>query len=61
MRHDFAAVLFFQAQRFFERESVRLVGFKSDVGFANPRAVTGDRQGRVLRGNLLDADTDFHD
>ncbi len=60
-RHDFAAVLFFQAQRFFERESVRLVGFKSDVGFANPRAVIGDRQGRVLRGNLLDADTDFHD
>ena len=38
--HDFAAVLFLQAQRFFERESVRLIGFKSDVGFANPRAVT---------------------
>ena len=52
-RHDFAAVLFLQAQRFFERVGVRLVGFKSDVGFANPRAAIGNRERRIFRGNLL--------
>ena len=39
---DFAAVFFFQAQRFFEREAVGLVGFKADVGFADPGAAFDD-------------------
>jgi hypothetical protein len=59
--HDLASMLFLQAQRLFQREAIRLVGFKSDVGFANPRAAIGDGQWRVFGGNLLDANTDFHD
>ncbi len=59
--NNLAAMLFLQAQRLFEREAVRLVRFKSDVGFANPCAAIGDGQGRVFRGNLLDANADFHD
>ena len=59
-RHHFAAVLFLQAQRLFEREAVRLVHLEADVGFADPRAVFGDAQRRILGGNLLDADGDLH-
>ena len=58
-RHDLAAVLFLQAQGFFEREAVRLVHLEADVGFANPQAVIGDAQRRILGGNLLDADGDL--
>ena len=50
--HHFAAVLFLQAQRFFEREAVRLVRFKSDVGFANPCAAIGDGQAAHLSREL---------
>ncbi len=57
----FAVVLFLQAQGFFERVAVGLVGFKADVGFANPRAAFDDGEGRVLGGNLFDANADFHD
>ena len=60
-RDDFAAVLFLQAQRFFERVGIRLVGFKSDVGFANPRAAIDNRERRIFGGNLLDANADFHE
>ena len=58
-RHHFAAVLFLQAQRFFERVAIRLVRLKADVGLANPRPAFDNGQGRVLRGNLFDANSDF--
>ena len=58
-RDHFAAVLFLQAQGFLERETVRLVHLKSDVGFADPACV-GDGQRSVFGGNLLDADDDLH-
>ena len=57
MRDHFAAVLFLQAQRFFERVAVRLVHFEADVGFFDP--VAGDRKRRVFGGNLFDTDDDF--
>jgi hypothetical protein len=57
--HDFAALFFFQAQRFFEREAVRLIRFEADVGFADPRAAFDDGERRILGGNLFDADSDF--
>ena len=57
---DFAAVLFLQAQGFFERKAVGLVGFKADVGLSNPRAFADDRKRRVFRGDLLHANSDFH-
>ena len=58
---DFAAVLFFQAQGFFERVGVGLVGFKADVGFADPGAAFDDGERRIFRGNLFDANADFQD
>ena len=58
---DFAAVLFLQAQCFFERVAIGLVCFESDVGFANPRAAFDDGEGRIFGGNLFDADSDFQD
>ena len=60
-RDYFAAMLFFQAQRFFERVAIRLVHFESDIGFADPVAAFDDGERRVFGGNLLDADDDFHD
>ena len=57
--HHFAAMLFFQAQRFFQREAVGLVGFKADVGFADPCAAFDNGERRILRGNLFDADSNF--
>ena len=53
---DLAAVLLFQAQGFFERVTVGLVHFETDVGFLDP--VSGDGEWGVLCGNLLDADDD---
>ncbi len=61
MRDDLAAVLFLQAQRFFERVRIWLVGLKSDVGFANPRAAVDNRERRIFRGNLLYANADFQE
>ena len=58
-RDHFAAVLFFQAQRFFEGEAVRFVGFEPDVGFANPRAAFHNREWRIFGGDLLDANANF--
>jgi hypothetical protein len=55
----FAAVLFLQAQGFFEGVGVGLVGFKADIGFADPGAAFGDGERRVLGGNLFDANADF--
>ncbi len=57
----FAAVFFFQAQRFFERVAIGLVRFEADVGFANPCAAFGDGERRIFRGNLLDANADFQE
>ena len=57
--HDFAAMLFLQAQRFFEREAIGLVRFKPDVGFANPARAFGKAERRILRGNLLNANANF--
>ena len=59
--HDFAALFFFQAQGFFEREAVRLIRFEADVGFADPRAAFDDGERRILGGNLFDADSDFQE
>ncbi len=56
---DFPAMLFFQAQGFFEGVAVRLVHFEADVGFFDP--VSGDGERSVLCGNLLDADDDVHE
>jgi len=58
-RGHFPAVLFLQAQRFFERVAVRLVHFEADVGFLDP--VSGDGQRGVFRGNLIDAHDNFHE
>ena len=41
-RHHFAAVLFLQAQRFFERESVGLVDFETEIALLNPTAAGVD-------------------
>ncbi len=54
----FAAMLFLEAQRFFERVTVGLVHLEADVGLLDP--VSSNRQRRVLRGNLLNADDDVH-
>ena len=58
--HHFAAVLFLQAQAFFEREDIRLVDFKTEVGFLHPGAGRVQPQHGVTGGNLLDANDDFH-
>ena len=49
----------FEAEGFFEGETVRFVRLKSDVRFANPGAGVGNCEGRVFCGNLLHADTDL--
>jgi hypothetical protein len=59
--HYFTAVLFFQAEGFFEGESVGLVGFEADIGFANPGAAFEDGERSVFRGNLFDAHCDFQE
>ena len=59
--HDFAAVFFFQAEGFLEREAIGLVGFEADVRFANPGAAFEDGERRVFRGDLFDADCDFQE
>ena len=57
-RDHFAAVLFLQAQRFFQRVGIRFVHFEADVRFLDP--VSGDGQRGVFGGNLFDADEDVH-
>src|SRR5258707_568481 len=57
-RDDFAAVLFLQAKRFFERVGVGLVHFEADVRLFDP--VAGDGERSVLGGNLFDADENVH-
>ena len=57
--HHFPTVFFFETQCFFQRVAVRLVHFEANVGFFNP--VTGDGKRRILGGNLLDTNDDFHD
>ncbi len=52
-------MFFLQAQSFLERETVRLIHFKSDVSFANPGSV-GNDQRSIFGGHLLDADDDLH-
>ena len=61
MRDHFAAVLFLQAQRFFERVAVGLVRFEADVGFADPGAAIANGERSIFGGNLLDADADFQE
>ena len=58
-RHDFAAVLFFQAQGFFERVSCRARSFRNRCRFRGSK-LSGDAERSVLGGNLLDADDDVH-
>ena len=58
---DFAAVFFLQAEGFFEGEAIGLVRFEADVGFANPCAAFDDGEGRVLGGDLFDANADFQE
>ena len=53
-RHDFAAVLFLQLQRLFQRVGVRLVDLVAEIDFLDPFAGGVDAQLRVARGHLLD-------
>jgi len=55
---DFPAVLFLEAEGFFEGVAVGFVHFKADVGFLDP--VSGDGQRGVFCGDLFDADEDVH-
>src|SRR5216683_3094251 len=57
-RDHFPAVFFLQPQSFFQRVTVRLVHFEPDVRFLDP--VSRDRQWCVFRGNLFDANDNFH-
>src|SRR5262249_50081930 len=59
-RNHFATVFFFESQGFFQGVAIWLVGFKADVGFANPCAGFDDGEGGVFRGDLFDAYSDFH-
>jgi hypothetical protein len=52
-------VFFLQAKSFLERETVRLIHFKSDVGLADPSAI-GNYQGGVFGGDLLYANNNLH-
>src|SRR5207249_956004 len=57
---DFAGVLFLEAERFFERVSVRLVQFVAGVLLANPDSGFVEARLPLARGYLFDADGDFH-
>ena len=59
-RDHFAAVLFLQLQRFFERVSIGLVDLEGKIVLLNPTAAGVDAELRVARGDLLDGDEDFH-
>ena len=52
---------FFQAEGFFEGETVGLVGFEADVRFANSGAAIDDGERRVSAGDLFYANSDFQD
>ena len=55
---NFPTVFFLEPQCFLERVAVGLVHLKADVGFLDP--VSGDRQRRIFRGDLLDTHDDVH-
>ncbi len=57
--HHFAAVLLFLAQRFFEREGVRLVDFVGNV-FADPGAGLVQLERRIFLRHLFHADQNLH-
>src|ERR1700739_2942283 len=59
-RYHLASMLLSEPQRLLERKTVRLVHFKPDIRFADPRAGIGDVQRRIFGGNLLDANGDLH-
>src|SRR5580704_2804070 len=59
-RHHLASMLFFEPQGFLQREAIRLVHFKADVGFTDPGAIFGNVQRRIFSRNLLDANCNFH-
>ena len=48
-RHHFAAVLFLEAQGFFERKAVGLVHLESDIGFADPERRRRCAEARLWR------------
>ena len=50
---NFAACLLLDAQSFFKRIAIRLVYFKREIGFFDPRRVFVDSQDRVLVRDLL--------
>ena len=56
---DFAAVLFFLAQRLFQRVGVGLVHFVGDI-FANPRPALIQLERGVFLRDLLHAHQDLH-
>jgi len=58
-RNHFAGVFLLQAKGFLERETVRFIHFKSDVGLADPSAID-NYQGGVFGGDLLDANDNLH-
>src|SRR5204863_8604281 len=56
----FPAVLLPEPQRLFERVGVGLVHLVADVGFANPAFLIVQAWLPLARGDLLDADGNFH-
>ena len=55
----FSAVLFFLAQRFFEREGVRFIDFVRNI-FADPGAGLVQLERRIFLRHLLHADQNLH-
>src|SRR5215472_18515165 len=57
--HNFSAMFFLQTKGLFQRKTIWLIGFKSDIRFANPGPSFDDRERSILGGHLLDAYADF--
>src|SRR5581483_3240239 len=57
---DFAAVLFLEAQRFFERVRIRFVHLEAGIAFADPGLRVVQTRLPFARRNLFDADGNFH-
>ena len=60
-RDHFAAVLFLQLQRLFQRVRIRLVDLEAQIVLLNPAAVRVDAELRIAHRNLLDGDNYFHE
>ena len=59
--NDFALTLrFFKPQRFLQSVAVRLIGLQGDIRFVDPFFVRRYTEHRILVGDLLHQDYDFH-